>query len=310
VSNLACNSQPSAADAGIDSGLPVDSGTESGVDGGLPLGDGGSQTGPATLEIPLPAHTVAAESDSYFCLHTTLDAGRVAGIGKWSSLSSAGVADLAVFFPQTAAQPDGTFASCTSPLGSARWVYGSASSPHALVMPAGAGMTVLRPQPAVVRVHYVNLTLNNLEASASISAELRPVGTAYSEAASYLSVNTQINLPPQQTTTVSGSCAVPAGAKFFSLTTRSRKYSVSTEVRDGTTVVLQSTDWQQPGSAPWADSPHHVFGGNLGYACTYQNTSNAPVTYGEDTHSETCEVIAYFFPATASRVCVNSTLLP
>lgn len=291
----ACGASAPTGNAGPDAGSNPDNGADAGI---------------SSLDIAVPARVVAAGEETWECLYTTLDSGRAAGIKQWQSTMSAGIVELVVFFSDTASEQDGTVKPCGFPTDIPRWVYWANAESDALAMPAGVGMSMAQPQPAIVRVHYANASVAEVTATANITADLHAAGQSWVEAASFLSMNTQIDLQPGLNDSTSGSCAVPSGATFFALTTRTRTFGTKTEVRDGQAVVFQSTDWANPGDAPWGSPPHYAFSGNLGYQCEYYNSSTQTVRYGEGMNDETCDVIAYFFPATKQVTCLNSFILP
>jgi hypothetical protein len=290
LSLVGCDDRAAQMDAGADAGF-----------------DGGVDAGPTELTISIAPQEVIAGTEFFRCLYTTLHPGRVAGVWKWSSNLDPHVAEVRVFFPATVEESD-QLLPCANPLGSEPYAY--ASSTGELAMPAGVAMTVLDPQPVIVRVHFENRFSQTFTAGASVKLHLVPASQTYSAAAAYLSVNSEMSIPAQGNATVTGSCPVPTGARFFFMTARTRKLGVGTEVRDGTNIILQSTDWTDPPFAPWADPPHHLFEGNLGYECRYSNPYDFTVNEGDMSYDETCEVLGYFFPATAPVLCVNSTVVP
>ena len=310
AATFGCGSPSGSTDAGVDSG--VDGGFENGAtdDGGT---DGGTDSGtgdPSSFQIAVPPVDVAIGEEEFRCLHTSIDVGRAAGISRWSSSFTAGIFEIQVYFVANASRPEGTLEQCATIPSNGTWMYGTLRTPYSLSIPDGAAIPMAQPQPAVVRIHYLNGSAATVSASATITGELRPAGEAFTQAAAYLTLDTRIAIPPASTGSVTGSCGVPSGASFFALTTYTHKASTRTEVRDGTTVVFQSTDWNNPGDAQWGTPPHHVFTGNLGYTCEYNNPTNAPVTFGDGEGDEACMVIAYFFPATGNVMCVNGTVLP
>ena len=74
------------------------------------------------------------------------------------------------------------------------------------------------------------------------------------------------------------------------------------------TVLLTSTDWEHPAVQGWS-APFHTFAtGQLTYECTFDNTGSTTITSGpSDATDEACMAIGYFFPATTSLLCVDST---
>jgi hypothetical protein len=119
--------------------------------------------------------------------------------------------------------------------------------------------------------------------------------------------NDDISIPPGATNfVVSASCPVPAGVKFWSMSTHSHKQSIETQVMDGSSMIFTSTDWEHPGAQVWAQTPFYTFSAtNLTWSCTYDNTgSNAAITVKSGPSAQTnemCMATGYFFPATSPK---------
>jgi hypothetical protein len=177
-------------------------------------------------------------------------------------------------------------------------------------MPTGVAMPIAASQPVVVRLHLVNVTAADAQATATVQAELLPEGSTFTQAASFVVYNSNVNIPASAVGTASGTCTTPTGASFFALSTRTNKYGTLATVKDGSNTVFQATDWESPGAAPWASPPHYAFAsGALSYECSYNNTSSATVRDGPAESDERCMVLAYFFPATKPGFCLNSLVV-
>ena len=175
-------------------------------------------------------------------------------------------------------------------------------------MPTGVGMTVPAGQKVYVQMHYLNASDADISAHVVIDGETYAASETYTPAAAFITYNTQINIPANSTGTAGGTCAVPAGAKFFSMSTHAHKQAIHTEVKDGAAMVFQSDDWEHPGTVDWAAEPFYSFStGSLTYRCNYNNTTNRTVTEGSSAETdEMCMAVGYFFPATGPKFCINS----
>lgn len=274
-------------------------------------GDGASRD----FSIASPEFAIAAGEEGIYCYYTSIPLATTVGVKKWTSTMTAGIHDLTLFFADTG-KPDGTIDQSCSGLGgnpTPTWVYSANAPGGELAMPAGVGMTVEADRKVLVQVHYLNGTDAGMQAHFEISAETHPRGEIYSPASAYIAINTVLNIPSSSTNyTVEQSCPVPAAAEFFNLSTRTRKYGVSTEVRNGGSVVFSSDDWENPGAAQWSTPPFLSFASNpLTFQCVYNNSSGSPVQAGESVQTdEECMAIGYMFPAATPRMCLNETLLP
>ncbi len=245
-------------------------------------------------------------------------------VKSWQSSMTPGSHHMILYFTSTADMPDGTL-DPTGNCGGANldnlavWTY-LAQTPEAEAdMPAddGTGLPVGMPiapnQAAAMQLHYLNSTDDVLVVHATLDANGYPANTTYTEAGAYVTYNSKIDIPPGPGTmaTFGGTCATPAGAKFFTMSTHSHKQTVQTQVMDGSTIVQTSTDWEHPAATAWTANPFFTFAsGALGYSCNYLNETTNEITAGPSAQTnEMCMAIGYFFPATGSKMCLNSTVV-
>ena len=123
---------------------------------------------------------------------------------------------------------------------------------------------------------------------------------------------------------MSGTCTVPVGSQFFTMSTHTHKHATAAVIQyvhaDGTSEEIvhtgaastypavqapnTGTDWEHPGVAEW-NAPNFLTvqqGDSFTYSCSYENTGNTNVTVGETaSYNEMCMAVGYFFPAGTSR---------
>ncbi|HEX4416930.1 MAG TPA: hypothetical protein VH165_03480 [Kofleriaceae bacterium] len=308
-SDHAASGDPGAPDAAA----PADASTA----GDLPPAVNGFQ-------VRTPDIQLAPGQEITYCyyFHTPNTAQTV--VQSWQSSMTPGSHHMILYFTSTAEQPDGTLDPSGNCGGAnlnniAVWTY-LAQTPEARSdMPADdgtgkpVGMPVAANQPAAMQLHYLNASDSPLTVHATLNANGYPPGTTYTEAGAYVTYNTKIDIPPGPgtTSTASGKCPVPAGSKFFSMSTHSHKQSVGTQVMDGTAMVQTSTDWEHPTVTTWPTSPFYTFAsGALSYTCNYLNLTTNEIVAGPSAQTnEMCMAIGYFFPATGSKMCFNSTVV-
>ncbi|MEZ4400777.1 MAG: hypothetical protein R3B06_12200 [Kofleriaceae bacterium] len=261
------------------------------------------------FRIQSPDLTIEPGQEITYCYYTTIPTTQTLGIKRWSSTMTPGSHHLILFFGGN--QPDGTIeANCGfgNGLPLPVWTYSAQTPTNEALMPDGVGMTVPAGQKVFVQMHYLNTSDQPLQAHVVIDAEAYATGQQYTPAAAYITYNTQINIPPMSAGTAGGDCAVPAGAKFFTLSTHAHQRAVHTQVMDGAAMVFQSDDWEHPGATDWRAAPNFTFAsGRLTYRCDYQNDSAFAVRTGDSAATdEMCMAVGYFFPATAPKYCINS----
>lgn len=287
--------------------------------------DGGNTDPPAEgFRIQTPPITIEAGQEVTYCYYTTINIPRPMGVKKWSSTMTPGSHHLIVFF-QNHDRADGAIdQSCGGAGGGINnlpvWTYSAQQPQQSFTLPSGIGMNVAQGQKAYVQMHYFNAGDAAIQASVTIDAEAYEAGQTFTPAAAYVTYNTEINIPPMSTSFVQGSCSVPAGTKFFTMSTHAHKRATLTRVTDGGSMVFESTNWAEPDARNWAAAPFYEFSSNqLTYRCEYDNrtgpTSGQTVREGDSAPTdEMCMAVGYYFIEGAttarSRFCLNSFLVP
>jgi hypothetical protein len=117
---------------------------------------------------------------------------------------------------------------------------------------------------------------------------------------------------------VNGNCPIPRNAdqsvpKFYVMSTHSHKQSVHTFIKDGATMVFDSTSWEHPSATAWSTTPFFTFSsGKLSYQCEYMNPTNRTILDGDSAATdEMCMAIGYYFPAPdgIGHLCLDSSMI-
>lgn len=140
-----------------------------------------------------------------------------------------------------------------------------------------------------------------------LKAEALAPQTAYTKTATYLTYDDDISIAPLSNALAQQTCATPAGAKFWWLSTRTHKFAFTSSIINLAANIAVSTDWEHPTVATYSSPNFLVFSSGLTYACHYYNPSNNTVHEGDsELTEENCMGIGYFFPATHSAFCLGS----
>jgi hypothetical protein len=156
-------------------------------------------------------------------------------------------------------------------------------------------------------MHYINTTQQAKQVRVWLNMSYAT--GSYERAGAFVTFNTQISIPPMGTQTVSGDCAVPDGAKFFTMGTHSHKYTTEAlAARANGEMLVHTTDWEHADSRQWP-TPFLTFtsGEKLHYQCSYQNPKTTTIVVGDSAEAnEMCMAVGYYFPAKTNRFCLNS----
>ncbi len=296
-------------------------GSGSAPDGGDPTPDSMVVDPPARgFQLISPEVTIPAGVEITYCYYFRTPNTEPLAIKKWTSVMTPGSHHLIMFTTGTTDKmPPGTVSASNCGFGAGAtppsWVYSAQTPTAELQLPVddGAGKPLGIDIPAnsagFVQMHYYNATDADIKAHITINAEAHEAGTAYTKTAAFVTYNNSINIPPNAVGEVeTQTCNAPQGAKFWLMSTHAHKQAVKTEVKDGTSTVFSSTDWEHPGAQAWMTSPFHSFtSGKVTYACTYNNPSNRTITSGDSAAAdEMCMASGYYFPATKPLICVDS----
>jgi len=266
------------------------------------------------LRVVSPDIELQPGEEITYCYYFDMPNEAEVGVRQWSSTMTPGSHHLILFLADASAPAAGTLVpDCDGFNLGDEWTYSAQTPEQTSVLPAGTGMPVAANQRAFIQMHYLNSGDTVIEAHAELEATTYPAGTPYTRAAAYITYSQGFSIPANSPGSVSDTCAVPAGAKFFAMSTHSHKQSTSTEVRDGKSMVLTSANWEHPTVETWSDDPFYTFAsGDLTYQCDYYNPTGTTVNEGASAEfNEMCMAVGYYFPAPqGSKLCVNGFVLP
>ncbi len=281
-----------------------------------------------STDVALP-HGVEFTKCFYFHTGNTT----TAAINKWTSHMTSGSHHMILFLgtPTTTQPADGTIdencsigVSATGQV-SATWTYASAQVDTVEQLPSDDGtgkplaQNIAPGTAGYLQMHYINQGDTDLTVHVEVNAFALPTGTAYTQTAAYNTYNQDISIGPGATGVVAqASCPTPAGVKFWQMTTHQHKQGVDARVMDGSTMIVDTTDWEHPTAVRWDNPQFHSFGNNtLTWSCTYNNVDTGPKGNGNRTvksgasaaTDEMCMANGYMFPATSSQFCVQAQQL-
>jgi hypothetical protein len=285
--------------------------------GGGPDAGGSFQEG-TPFQLKSPDIPLAAGEEATYCYYFTIH-GDAAGVTKWESTMSPGSHHLIVFFTGDAQQPDGMLVKgCPGIAGAISignlpiWAYSAQEPTHSTTMPQGIGITIGAEQHGFVQMHYLNATDNALQAHVEVTGHRFAAGTQYTPAAAYVTYSTNINIPKGvgMTGSAEGSCPVPAGMKFFTLSTHAHRRSVRAYIKDGDSMVLDGNDWEHPPINVYDAPQFYEFKNLLTYHCDYVNDLDQAVHDGPSAATnEMCMAVGYIFPTSKVAFCLDSFLI-
>lgn len=272
---------------------------------------------------------IAPGEDSTHCFSFLMPNTDQLTIRRWASHMGEGVHDIVLYVTPTP-QPNCIVAKST---GGIAWSYAAQTTDADFQFPGDdgsgkpIGQLIKASQPAFLQIHVVNKTTTTLHADVSLSAWAYPGNVQTTYAAPFMALSLDFTVKPGSTASpamgmASGACTIPPDptgptgptakpVQFFGITTYTHKQGVHTLVKDGTSKIFESTNWEHPGTT--SSSPFYTFqSGTLSYQCEYLNGNAYTIVSGDDvTRQEMCVAVGYFFPAPdgIGHYCVDSLML-
>jgi hypothetical protein len=300
-------------------------GDDDGGDGTM-MPDAGGIAPPARgFQLQSPEIDIQAGQEITYCWYFRTPNTASMAIGRWKSSMTPGSHHMIMFTSNSDIKPVGTVsaADCGTLGGGVGnfpvWTY-AAQMPEAdlqLPLDDGAGkplaIDIAANQAGFFQMHYLNAGDTPIKVRVTLNAEALAEGATYTKTAAYVTFNGNISIPPMTNNhTQSMSCNVPATSKFWLMSTHAHKQAVHTAVKDSTSMVFESADWEHPGARAWEKAtPFYQFtSGKLTYECTWNNPTTRTIQDGDSAqYDEMCMASGYFFPATRPVFCYNNITL-
>jgi hypothetical protein len=290
-----------------------------------PQPDSGIEPPARGFQVESPEIEIMPGQEITYCYYFRTPNTEPMAIKKWVSEMTPGSHHMIMFTTANTqgqpvdSMPPGTVSASNCGFGGGgqvipSWIYAAQTPTSELDLPAddGAGkpvaMEIAANSAAFFQMHYLNATDAPLKAKVTLNAEALDAGVEFTRTAAYITYNNSISIPPETEGHVeTQSCSVPAGKKFWLMSTHAHKQAIKTEVKDGSTMAFQSTDWEHPGAEMWMANPFFTFGSNqITYSCTYDNSSSREINSGDSAATdEMCMATGYFFPATKPLICFD-----
>lgn len=193
-----------------------------------------------------------------------------------------------------------------------------------LQLPEGVALKLEPNQMIRLEAHYLNYLPGEITAHADVTFNTVPESEVEAEAGLMLYGTPDISIGAGRTyTTPWYYLPVWEGRNVFAATGHTHRFGLDVELRKGGTAQptglgnepVQGAIQIYPGEEPFAwdeapvvfyDPPLH-FGANEGvqYRCTWKNTSNQWVGFGESANEEMCFFWLYYYPSQGYRLCIN-----
>ncbi|HEY4060135.1 MAG TPA: hypothetical protein VGM39_26155 [Kofleriaceae bacterium] len=189
-----------------------------------------------------------------------------------------------------------------------------------LELPNDVGYTFSPNQMIKLEMHYINTQDTAQDANATVEFQVADSATVHQEANILFIGDTDLEIPAGQSYTLDAFFYIPGylplkDSKIFAITGHTHKLGTNMTV-----AVAESADDPAPRSvyAPqpftWSEpettrhDPEFNVPANQGFKfqCSYQNTTDHKVGFGESATDEMCFFWAYYYPSQGAHVCIHT----
>ncbi len=189
-------------------------------------------------------------------------------------------------------------------------IYASGVGTNEIIFPEGVGLHLTAGQTLNLQLHLFNTGDTALGDTSGVEVVLADAADVTMEADIFLPGPFDFSLAPMTTTTHSGTCTVAASYQIFALFPHMHQlgsyFKASINV-GGTVSVLHDADYSFYDQAFRAFAPIQLSPGDtITTECTWDNTTDATVGWGNSSNQEMCFSILYRFPAQQdAEFCIN-----
>jgi hypothetical protein len=261
--------------------------------------------GSPTYDVAVGPITLAPGEERTVCVDKKIAANHSVDVVKIASEMTKGGHHL-VFYKSAATVESTTPFACQTfrdVLGGTVPLYIAQKPSTELNFPAGVAYTMPASQMLRVELHFVNTTPQPLAVTGTVHLGEAKEGTITEHANLMFYGNVGIFLPPQSMATVGPSFhAIAPGRKIFGLTGHQHRLGTSVTIElapdalTSGTELYKNTNWDEPPLTIFNPPLTPTGTQGLRYTCTYNNTTNGIVTFGENADQEMCFLWAYYYP--------------
>jgi hypothetical protein len=168
-------------------------------------------------------------------------------------------------------------------------------------------------------MHYINSTDSDQTVTATVDFFAADPSTIDYEASILFTGSPDVSIAPGETQTLHQFFMVPdyldlSDSKIFAITGHTHHLGTDVKVRVAPDKTGPMTEVYAPHPFSWSEPLTQTFGtpfkipkdGGLDFECTWTNTTEQTVTFGESANDEMCFFWAYYYPSQGSKVCIHT----
>lgn len=279
----------------------------------------GASVPPMSSDPRPPAHgyqlktsdfTLNPGEEKYLCYVVQLDEPAGVAVTRFQGYTSTVVHHFEVF--QTIAPETPGLAECTGGIKQS-WLplFGGGVQAGGLDLPDGAGFKLPGSAQLLLQLHLLNASPKAVTDHVVVNMTYADDATKVIPAGIFALGSMNINLPAgAKGMQITSGCVLPKNLNVFAVQPHMHKLgtriSLSTGASaDKTSVAYQRDPWVF-GVQPIDPQPMQLQTGKyVSTTCTYDNTTDKPVVYGESTTNEMCYFVLFYTPFDHLEGCIN-----
>lgn len=177
-------------------------------------------------------------------------------------------------------------------------VYGTQQAPtDEMTYPDGLAVVLKATNGLRLQSHYINPTSSYLTVHVKVDFESVPIETVHDHVGIMLLSDSNLNVLPHTTQTVTGSCHVQADVSFLYASSHMHSHGTQFTSTAGGQPLFDATSWQDPRPQLYQPPVSLKKGDEVKWSCTYVNNSDTTLTFGQSALSnEMCILVVQFYP--------------
>lgn len=273
----------------------------------IPAADAGTKA--AEIRFDTSSYTLKpGEERRYMCFTTRLDSDVATIVKQISPIYGKATHHLGIYYTLSA-EPDGAF-DCPE-LVRANWIplYGGGVESGTLKAPDGAAFHLLPHQQILVQLHLLNAGPDPVEDKATIVFETSK-DTSLKKAGMFGFDNRNLDIPAHGKDVAQAMSCPNVGvdmdvfAVFGHMHQHGKSIHVTRGAAPGAEMLFQE-GWNFDNQPTVPKSFHVSKTDTINIGCTYDNTGDTSLAYGESTANEMCSFVFYYTPYESLNGCVN-----
>ena len=262
------------------------------------------------FQLKTPDFPLGSGEEKYLCYVVSLDEPVDVAVTAFESFASNRVHHMEVFRTLSPEMPglnacDGSIKVSWLPL------FGGGVGTGGLELPAGAGFQVPKASQLLLQIHLLNATEMASTEKVVINMTYAADASTVTPAGIFAFGSMNIDLPIGATNIdIGSSCALPKALNVFAVQPHMHTLGTKLTFETGTSaadaaVVYKRDPWSF-GAQPIDNWQMPLTVGQFARAtCTFTNTTDHEVVYGESTANEMCYFILFYTPYTGLDACLN-----